>query len=215
MNKKIILLLVILLSTFSLVPVSATSNESNSEKVIMESLEGFYDSDYDKFQIYYNDSEIDQKDTFLFATKNFYQNNEYNKILNYFRDNLITIVKENDHSNDQPMRRATDVYPIKKSWTVTQQIIPGVEEVKYTVTFSGSYYVDALENKVTNVVANYNIAFGQTNPPNLFKYSHTGDKFTKTISGLSVTLTLTTKIVVTYTPSATTGSVTKTFSAKF
>lgn len=93
MKKLWIILMVALL----LVGCTNVDDEVDpNQTMVEEMLDGFYEDEYWRFEIYYGEDETDLKDAYLEATKDWYVNGKYEEILNYNVENEISIIRTND-----------------------------------------------------------------------------------------------------------------------
>ena len=202
--KKLSILFACIFMLLGSAPISAFEEEEelilatpySYQEHVDSLLNGFYDERMDEFEIFYGESQINEKTEFYNDTVNLYQNRKYDDILNYIVENEITVVENHLSNAIQPFAQ---VYPIVKTASKTYSPVSGCP-ITITANFSGSYQKP--NGTIQNLSASHSMSYS-TNIANYTSVSYPNKSFTKTINGSTATLKVTTGIKIVLANSAT------------
>ena len=142
MKKKLLFLLISVFLMLSLMPVSAMDIETTDqnpqyEEYVYEVLNSFYTTRTDAFEMYYGESEVNNKDLFYNQTRPMYMMRDYKGIVDYIIANEVMIVEDHYYGLNINQPNASTV-SFNKSGTKTCYPVTGVPLV-FTARFTGTY----------------------------------------------------------------------------
>lgn len=199
MRKILCIMMAIVLMSANIQSIQADNLDvsSNTNKDLVDTmLPGFYSS-YEDYEITYGDNPLDQKVFYYETTKGWYEQGNYEAILQYNVSNDISIVKNNT-SLIGTFSIATR--PIDKSVTKTFSVDSAgyFEYGKVTVRFTGTYKYHTGDEEITSVTASPTISYSNS------RISSNGNRFTKSYTATVITLTETMNVVITHSAGVTT-----------
>jgi len=164
MKKKLLFLLISVFLMLSLMPVSAMDIETTDqnpqyEEYVDAILNGFYATRTDAFEMYYGESEVNNKDLFYTQTRPMYLMQDYEGIFNYVITNEVKIVEDYYYGLNTNLPNGSVSF--NKGTSETRNPVTGVPLV-FTVRFTGTYYKND-NNIITAINCNYTLSHNGSN----------------------------------------------------
>ena len=198
MKKKLLFLLISVFLMLSLMPVSAMDIETTDqnpqyEEYVYEVLNSFYTTRTDAFEMYYGESEVNNKDLFYNQTRPMYMMRDYKGIVDYIIANEVMIVEDHYYGLNINQPNASTV-SFNKSGTKTCYPVTGVPLV-FTARFTGTY-----TKNDNNIITSINCSNTLTHNGSSNNYTVTISNKVHTQTNVSTNFTanLTFKCVVKY-----------------
>ena len=198
MKKKLLFVLVCIFIMLSIMPISAmdmntSTDNSQYEEFIANSLNGFYTTRTNAFEIYYGESNIDNRALFYNQTRPMYLMQDYKGIVDYMVENEVIVVEDHYYGLNINLPNASTV-SFNKSTVKPLYPVTGVL-LQFTARFTGTY-----TKNDNNIITSINCSNTLTHNGSSNNYTVTISNKVHTHTNVSTNFTanLTFKCVVKY-----------------